>query len=136
MDLDTDPMSLPEIHEHMIRSPPPTSWPKSPNHAIFSFPGEDEFLHVEVNVRFSEFSISLAIILYVYLLLHISLSFQTKEKGKQDKIKHSSWDGSESISPLKSITRAHSHHPDRFSLLTGGNLRSCAEDSVRLMSED
>ncbi|XP_069705050.1 uncharacterized protein [Periplaneta americana] len=30
-DLDVDPLTLPEIHEHMIRSPPPTTWPKSPN---------------------------------------------------------------------------------------------------------
>ncbi|XP_021913716.1 uncharacterized protein LOC110826909 isoform X2 [Zootermopsis nevadensis] len=30
-DLDVDPLTLPEIHKHMIRSPPPTTWPKSPN---------------------------------------------------------------------------------------------------------
>lgn len=48
---DVDPLTLPEMHEHMIRSPPPTTWPRSPNHRIFQFPdGDDETLHVEVKV--------------------------------------------------------------------------------------
>nr|CAD7257753.1 unnamed protein product [Timema shepardi]CAD7570163.1 unnamed protein product [Timema californicum] len=38
IDLDVDPLTLPEIHEHMIRSPPPTTWPKSPNFKVFRFP--------------------------------------------------------------------------------------------------
>ncbi|XP_071447072.1 uncharacterized protein [Hetaerina americana] len=42
-----DPLTLPEIHEHLIRSPPPTSWPKSPNFKVFRFPSpvldEDDF---------------------------------------------------------------------------------------------
>lgn len=51
MDLDIDPFTLPGMHEHMIRSPPPTTWPKSPNYKAFNFPnGEDETLQVEVNV--------------------------------------------------------------------------------------
>lgn len=37
-DLDVDPLTLPEIHEHMIRSPPPVTWPKSPNFKVFRFP--------------------------------------------------------------------------------------------------
>lgn len=37
-ELDVDPLTLPEIHEHMIRSPPPITWPKSPNFKIFRFP--------------------------------------------------------------------------------------------------
>lgn len=37
-DLDVDPLTLPEIHEHMIRSPPPITWPKSPNFKVFRFP--------------------------------------------------------------------------------------------------
>lgn len=52
IDLDVDPLTLPEMHEHMIRSPPPTTWPKSPNFKIFQFPnGEEETLQIEVNVR-------------------------------------------------------------------------------------
>lgn len=43
-DLDVDPLTLPEIHEHMIRSPPPTTWPRSPNFRMFSFPVEEEVL--------------------------------------------------------------------------------------------
>ena len=39
---DPDPFTLPEIHEHMIRSPPPTSWPRSPNYKAFRFPGSDD----------------------------------------------------------------------------------------------
>ncbi|XP_059478403.1 uncharacterized protein LOC132198399 [Neocloeon triangulifer] len=39
--LDLDPLSLPEIHEHMIRSPPPTTWPRSPNSRVFQFPVSD-----------------------------------------------------------------------------------------------
>lgn len=41
-DLDVDPLTLPEIHEHMIRSPPPTTWPRSPNFRMFNFPVEEE----------------------------------------------------------------------------------------------
>lgn len=45
-----DPFALPGMHEHMIRSPPPTTWPKSPNCRVFHFPnGDDETLRVEVN---------------------------------------------------------------------------------------
>lgn len=47
---DVDPLTLPEMHEHMIRSPPPTTWPRSPNHRIFEFPCDDEMLQVEVKV--------------------------------------------------------------------------------------
>lgn len=43
-DLDVDPLTLPEIHEHMIRSPPPTTWPRSPNFRMFNFPVEEEVL--------------------------------------------------------------------------------------------
>lgn len=50
IDLEVDPMSLPEMHEHMIRSPPPTNWPKSPNHRIFQFPSDGDTLHVEMHV--------------------------------------------------------------------------------------
>ncbi|KAK9758688.1 hypothetical protein QE152_g726 [Popillia japonica] len=109
IDLDVDPMTLPDVHEHMIRSPPPTSWPKSPNHRVFHFPPEeDETLHVEVT---------------------------SKEKGKSEsKHKYTSWDGSESTSPLRSLPRPLIQ--DRFSLLTPGSLRSSAEDSIRLMSTD
>lgn len=50
-DLDVDPLSLPGMHEHMIRSPPPVNWPRSPNHRFFQFPStEDETLQVEVLV--------------------------------------------------------------------------------------
>lgn len=43
-------MSLPEMHEHMIRSPPPVNWPRSPNFRTFQFPDDiDETLQVEVN---------------------------------------------------------------------------------------
>ncbi|XP_073996364.1 uncharacterized protein isoform X1 [Rhodnius prolixus] len=41
-ELETDPLSLPEVHQHMIRSPPPTSWPRSPNFKMFRFPNESE----------------------------------------------------------------------------------------------
>lgn len=49
-DIDIDPFTLPEVHEHMIRSPPPVNWPKSPNFRMFQFPGEDDTLQVEVDV--------------------------------------------------------------------------------------
>ncbi|XP_068911097.1 uncharacterized protein [Tenebrio molitor] len=110
IDLDVDPLTLPEMHEHMIRSPPPTTWPKSPNFKFFQFPnGEEETLQVEVN---------------------------TKDKTKTDlKPKHSSWDGSET-SPLKSLSKSHHHHQDMFSLLTPNSLRASGEDSIHLMAED
>ncbi|XP_054262002.1 uncharacterized protein LOC128985985 isoform X2 [Macrosteles quadrilineatus] len=41
-DFTTDPFSLPEVHQHMIRSPPPTSWPRSPNFKMFRFPNDSE----------------------------------------------------------------------------------------------
>ncbi|CAG9765294.1 unnamed protein product [Ceutorhynchus assimilis] len=110
LDLDVDPLSLPEMHEHMIRSPPPTHWPRSPNFRAFDFPPEkDDTLQVEVN--------------------------QTKERSKSTEIKpkHSSWSDS-SDGSLKSF-KAHYYH-DRFSLLTNSTLRPSAEDSIRLMGED
>lgn len=36
-ELDSDPFTLPEVHEHMIRSPPPTHWPRSPRFSLFNF---------------------------------------------------------------------------------------------------
>ncbi|KAI5705941.1 hypothetical protein M8J75_003280 [Diaphorina citri] len=36
-----DPLTLPEIHQHMVRSPPPTSWPRSP---AFRFDSSQESL--------------------------------------------------------------------------------------------
>ncbi|XP_017784530.1 PREDICTED: uncharacterized protein LOC108568115 isoform X2 [Nicrophorus vespilloides] len=78
-DLDIDPLTLPGIHEHMIRSPPPTNWPKSPNHRIFQFP-EDETLQVEVT---------------------------NKDKTKYEiKSKHASWEPNDH-SPLKGLPRPY-----------------------------
>ncbi|XP_035899309.1 uncharacterized protein LOC118506380 isoform X1 [Anopheles stephensi] len=37
---ETDPLALPQVHEHMIRSPPPTFWPRSQK-TVFNFGGED-----------------------------------------------------------------------------------------------
>lgn len=34
---DSDPFAMPEVQEHMIRSPPPTSWPRSPGQYMFSY---------------------------------------------------------------------------------------------------
>lgn len=50
LDLDIDPFSIPELHKHMIRSPPPIHWPKSPNFRVFQFPTNEETISVEVNV--------------------------------------------------------------------------------------
>ncbi|XP_014241080.1 uncharacterized protein LOC106661870 [Cimex lectularius] len=47
-ELETDPLSLPEVHEHMIRSPPPTSWSRSPNYKMFRFPDESSSTHETV----------------------------------------------------------------------------------------
>ncbi|KAK4881378.1 hypothetical protein RN001_004697 [Aquatica leii] len=111
-DIDLDPFTLPEMHEHMIRSPPPTSWPKSPNFKVFQFPnGEDETLHVEVNTKL-------------------------KSPKTDLKPKHMSWDGTDCATPLKVLPRPHALHHDRFSLLTTSSLRSSGEDSVKLMSSD
>lgn len=125
--MDVDPFALPGIHEHMIRSPPPTTWPKSPNCRVFHFPnGDDETLRVEVNVSQSK---SIFRIMYYFFL-----NFKTKEKSKSEtKSKYSSWELPDS-SPSKSLSRFHMQ--DKFSLLTPSALRSSAEDSVRLMSDD
>lgn len=80
--------------------------------------------------RRSDRKIDLIVKFCVFLLL-----FQSKEKGKSEsKHKYTSWDGSESTSPLRSLPRPLIQ--DRFSLLTPGSLRSSAEDSIRLMSTD
>lgn len=44
-----DPLSLPEVHEHMVRSPPPTSWPRSPRFSLFSFPQENQKINLSTN---------------------------------------------------------------------------------------
>ncbi|XP_052900804.1 uncharacterized protein LOC128307116 [Anopheles moucheti] len=38
---ETDPLALPQVHEHMIRSPPPTFWPRSQK-TVFNFGGDDQ----------------------------------------------------------------------------------------------
>ncbi|KAJ8921757.1 hypothetical protein NQ315_010668 [Exocentrus adspersus] len=109
LDLEVDPLFLPEVHEHMIRSPPPTNWPRSPNFRVFQFPhGEEETISIELNAKDS--------------------------KPSETKPKHSSWDGSDTSS-LRSLPKPH-FHQDRFSLLTSGTLRSSGEDSIHLMAED
>ncbi|XP_029712349.1 uncharacterized protein LOC109405537 isoform X3 [Aedes albopictus] len=34
---EADPLSLPQVHEHMVRSPPPAFWPRSPRSSVFNF---------------------------------------------------------------------------------------------------
>lgn len=114
--MEADPLSLPEVHEHMIRSPPPTHWPR------FAFPCERE--------ESAEVSVSME----VFLTGNANSwdCFQ-HPKAMDLKPKHSSWsDGSDSS--LKSF-RAHYYH-DKFSLLTPNSLRTSAEDSIRLMGDD
>lgn len=36
---DADPLTLAQVHEHLVRSPPPASWPNS---TAFQFPSQDE----------------------------------------------------------------------------------------------
>lgn len=36
-DCDGDPFTMPEVQEHMIRSPPPTSWPRSSPQYMFTY---------------------------------------------------------------------------------------------------
>lgn len=113
LDLEMDPFALPEMHEHMIRSPPPTNWPKSPNFKAFQFPNgeEDESIQVEIANKLSKSEL---------------------------KMKHATWDGAATndTSPLRSFTHHFHHHQDRFSLLASNSLRSSDEDSIRLMAED
>ncbi|XP_050296026.1 uncharacterized protein LOC126735945 isoform X2 [Anthonomus grandis grandis] len=106
LDLELDPLSLPEMHEHMIRSPPPTCWPRTPNFRAFDFPNKEDTLQ------------------------------QTKEKSKSTDIKpkHSSWhDGSESS--VKSF-KAHYYHDKFSLLASSSLRPSSAEDNMRLMGED
>ncbi|XP_012228525.2 uncharacterized protein [Linepithema humile] len=37
---DADPLTLAQVHEHLVRSPPPASWPNSTGH--FQFPLQDQ----------------------------------------------------------------------------------------------
>uniref|UniRef100_A0A182ILJ1 Uncharacterized protein n=1 Tax=Anopheles atroparvus TaxID=41427 RepID=A0A182ILJ1_ANOAO len=37
---ETDPLAMPQVHEHMIRSPPPTFWPRSQK-TVFNFGNEE-----------------------------------------------------------------------------------------------
>lgn len=50
IDVDVDPLTLPEMHEHMIRSPPPNIWATSPNFRVFQFPNEEQTLRIELDV--------------------------------------------------------------------------------------
>lgn len=34
---ETDPLSLSQVHKHMVRSPPPVFWPRSPRSSVFNF---------------------------------------------------------------------------------------------------
>lgn len=106
IDVDTDPLYLPEMHEHMIRSPPPTLWPTSPTSKVFQFSNtEEDTLQIVLN---------------------------NKEKKSELKPKHASWNGQD-LSPIKLQIKSHQ---DRFSLLSPSMLRSSGEDSVRLVNDE
>lgn len=81
---DIDPLSLPEMHEHMIRSPPPTTWPHSPNKRnMFEFPNCDETLQVEVT------KVLLFYLIYIHdkiVLISICLGKRYKDKTKAYKL--------------------------------------------------
>lgn len=53
-EMDQDPFTLPEVQAHMIRSPPPTSWPRSPRFSLFNFPQEN---NMTVSSQSSEVSV-------------------------------------------------------------------------------
>ncbi|XP_044757909.1 uncharacterized protein LOC123316056 [Coccinella septempunctata] len=106
IDVDVDPLTLPEMHEHMIRSPPPNIWPTSPNFRVFQFPDEEQTLRIEVDVK---------------------EKFKPDVKTKQYNIEDSPL--------LRSNIKSQNFHADKFSLLTTSSLRP-SEDSIRLMNED
>lgn len=49
-----DPFMLPEVQEHMIRSPPPTTWPRSP-HYVFNFSQDNNLTISSQSSDVSEF---------------------------------------------------------------------------------
>lgn len=55
IDLNVDPFSIPELHKHMIRSPPPVHCPKGSNFRVFQFPSNEENISMEVNVGIKSF---------------------------------------------------------------------------------
>lgn len=44
---DTDPLTLAQVHEHLVRSPPPASWP----HTTFHFRHQNRSSGVKSKVR-------------------------------------------------------------------------------------
>uniref|UniRef100_A0A0A9XZ02 Ribosomal protein S12 methylthiotransferase RimO n=2 Tax=Lygus hesperus TaxID=30085 RepID=A0A0A9XZ02_LYGHE len=132
-ELDADPLSLPEVHEHMIRSPPPTSWPRSPNFKMFRFPDDGSSVH-EGGSRKSPLSRS------------VSPRQETKPESFHEEVLSKSL-----LSPRNFSSRPHQRSSSdirerKFTLLTPAPLRSltdvrrlnvrCDEDAQRLVSAD
>ncbi|CAH1399035.1 unnamed protein product [Nezara viridula] len=135
-ELDTDPLSLPEVHEHMIRSPPPVSWPRSPNFKMFRFPNEDGNTSQDSIGRRSP----------------LSRCVSPKQEVKSESIQEDSLTKSVNtllsprlILPSRPHQRSSSDVRERnFTLLTPAPLRSltdvrrlrCDEDSQQLVASD
>lgn len=136
-ELETDPLSLPEVHEHMIRSPPPTSWPRTPNFKMFRFPNEtDSTASQETLSRRSPLS------------LISSRQDSSRTESSQDD-SHSK--GLNSLLSPRLILPSRPHQRSstdvrerNFTLLTPAPLRSltdvrrlrCDEDSQQLVTQD
>ncbi|VEN59843.1 unnamed protein product [Callosobruchus maculatus] len=136
LDLDVDPLSIPEMHEHMIRSPPPINWPKSPDYRAFEFSQEDETFSVDCVSTTSIANTSSK-----------SLNHYQRDMSRRQGLR--SWHsggGRRSISPVATPStpppRCQSqpssggrhHYQERFSLLSSSAALKSAEDSVRLMA--
>lgn len=62
---DIGPGALIELHQHMVRSPPPTTWPRIP---IFKYEEKDQ-IQVSILVFPSKYYINNILIQYKYLQL-------------------------------------------------------------------
>ncbi|XP_017886342.1 uncharacterized protein LOC108628741 [Ceratina calcarata] len=111
---DTDPLTLAQVHEHLVRSPPPASWP----HATFHFPHHNQPTSGKSDV-----------------LAHY------KSPAKPSSCRSNDHEMSRS-EPYTDLRDRHSHtfsllHPTPIrSLSDVRRLHRSAEDSVQLMSSE
>ncbi|CAD1474632.1 unnamed protein product, partial [Heterotrigona itama] len=112
---DTDPLTLAQVHEHLVRSPPPASWPHT---TTFHFPHQNQSSSGKSDV----------------LAHYKSPSKATSCRGNDHELSRSE--------PSTDIRDRHSHtfsllHPTPIrSLSDVRRLHRSADDSVQLMSSE
>ncbi|XP_063705908.1 uncharacterized protein LOC134834996 [Culicoides brevitarsis] len=106
-EMDQDPFTLPEVQAHMIRSPPPTSWPRSPRFSLFNFPQEN---NMTVSSQSSEESSKSAFYINSHSKLDDIFSSSLSARNRDGNSNERFRDNKSFYKKTQSIPRPHSAH--------------------------